>query len=305
MRDVPAAVRAKAHEAGAGEWLDALPALVAELAGRWELRLGSAFGDATEAYVLAAVRADGRPAVLKLHVPFRAGAAAGEITVLRAAAGRGCVRLLEADESRGALLVDRLGPAMSELGLPQPHRLAILCDLAAAVWQPPATGLSLPTGAQKADALARYIRHKWPALGGPCSRAAVEDALAAADSRRRAHDPVRAVLLHGDVHQWNALRDPAGEGFRLVDPDGLIAEPEYDLGVLMREDPAELTAGDPHARADWLAARTGTDPRAIWEWGVLERVATGLVLTAVGVQPVAAQMLAAADRISRRAGSAA
>ena len=29
----------------------------------------------------------------------------------------------------------------------------------------------------------------------------------------------RAVLVHGDVHQWNALR--AGDGFRLVDPDGL------------------------------------------------------------------------------------
>nr|WP_243755166.1 aminoglycoside phosphotransferase family protein [Actinoplanes brasiliensis] len=140
------------------------------------------------------------------------------------------------------------------------------------------------------------MRLKWDGLGRPCSRAAVDQALAAAESRRRAHDPARAVLNHGDVHQWNALR--AGDGFKLVDPDGLWAEPEYDLGVLMREDPLELMAGNPWDRARWLAARTGTDPVAIWEWGLAERVNTGLVLTAVGLQPLAAQMLAAADAVT-------
>jgi streptomycin 6-kinase len=57
-----------------------------------------------------------------------------------------------------------------------------------------------------------------------------------------AHDDERAVLVHGDVHEWNALQAPGG-GFKLVDPDGLVAEPEYDLGVLMRED-----RGPPDAR---------------------------------------------------------
>ena len=301
MRDVPDAVVAKAREVGAHDWLETLPALVAELAARWELRVGAAFADATEAYVAEAVRADGSAAVLKVHVPFRADAAAREITVLRVTGGRACVRLLESDATAGALLVQRLGPAMSELALPQPHRLAILCDLAAAVWQP--SDAALPDGAGKAASLADYIRLRWTGLGEPCSRRAYRDALAAAQSRRRAHDPARAVLLHGDVHQWNALRTE-GEGFRLVDPDGLIAEPEYDLGVLLREDPAELMTGDPYGRAEWLAARTGTDPQAIWEWGLVERVATGLALTTVGVQPVAAEMLAAADEISRRAASA-
>ena len=69
----------------------------------------------------------------------------------------------------------------------------------------------------------------------------------------------------------------------------------------MREDPVELLAGDPWDRARLLAARTGTDPVAIWEWGVADRVATGLALTIAGVQPVAAEMLAAADAISAAA----
>jgi streptomycin 6-kinase len=276
-----------------------LPGVVADLAREWGLRVGAAFGDATEAYVAEATCHDGTPAVLKLVVPRRAALASQEITVLRLADGEGCCRLLRYDEPRGALLLERLGPAMSELGLPQPRRLEILCDLARAVWR---TGefKGLPTGAEKADQLADRIPRLWTELGEPCARRSVDHAIAAARSRRRAYDPDRAVVTHGDVHQWNALR--SGDGFKLVDPDGVTAEPEYDLGVLMREDPDELLAGDPWDRARWLAGRTGTDARAVWEWGVAERVCTGLVLTAVGVQPVAGRMLAAADAISRSGG---
>lgn len=295
VEDPPAAVRAKAREAGAGAWLDDLSVLLGEIAREWGLTLGAVHGDATEAYVVDAVRRDGAPAVLKLVVPGRGAAAAYEIMVLGLDGGTGCARLLESDAGRGALLLERLGPAMAGLGLPQPRRLEILCDLAAAVWR--RTDLPLPTGAEKASRLAGYITSKWTELGRSCQARTVEHALAAARSRARAHDPARAVLVHGDVHQWNALR--AGDGFKLVDPDGLVAEPEYDLGVLMREDPAELIAGDPWDRARLLAARTGADPVAIWEWGVAERVATGLVLTAVGLHEVAADMLRAADLIAR------
>ena len=36
--------------------------------------------------------------------------------------------------------------------------------------------------------------------------------------------------MHGDVHEWNALA-AAGGGYRLIDPEGAIGEPEYDLGT--------------------------------------------------------------------------
>jgi len=65
-----------------------------------------------------------------------------------------------------------------------------------------------------------------------------------------------------------------------------------------REDPEELLHGDPHEGARWLAARYGLDASAIWEWGVAERVATGLVLTKIELQPVGRQMLAAADHVA-------
>jgi streptomycin 6-kinase len=93
------------------------------------------------------------------------------------------------------------------------------------------------------------------------SERAVEHALPSAERRIAAHDDERAVLVHGDVHQWNALQAPGG--FKLVDPDGLLAEAEYDMGILMREDPVELLEGDPYERARRLANRTGLNPIAI------------------------------------------
>jgi streptomycin 6-kinase len=233
--------------------------------------------------------------VLKLLVPRSGDAAENEIKALRRADGEGCARLLRGDAVRGALLLERLGRSLYELKLPIRRRHEILCSTATRVWRP-APGCGLPTGAEKSRWLEDFITSTWEELDHPCSERAVDHALACASRRADAHRDERAVLVHGDVHQWNALEAPGG--FKLVDPDGLLAEPEYDLGIVMREDPLDLLDGDPHERARWLAARTGLDATAVWEWGVVERVSTGLLGTKVGLQPVARQMLAVADRLA-------
>jgi streptomycin 6-kinase len=293
---VPDAVRRKAQNAGAQQWLDHLPALIARLERDWLITVGRTFGDATEAYVAEATTIDGERAVLKLIVPRAGDAAANEITVLRLTDGDGCVRLLRDDLDSGALLLERLGRSLSELQLPIRRRHEILCDVAARVWRP-APGCGLPTGADKGRWLAEFITTTWESLGSPCSERTVDHALACAARRIAAHDDERARLVHGDVHQWNALE--SAEGFALVDPDGLLAEPEYDLGIIMREDPVELMREGPYERVQWLAARSGLDVVAIWEWGVIERLSTGLLTTSIGLQPVGSQMVHAAEVIAR------
>jgi streptomycin 6-kinase len=288
-------VRQKALAVGARAWLDDLPLLVASLEHDWSIAVGDAYSDSTEAFVAKGTCEDGTPAVLKLLVPRSGDAAANEITVLRLTRGEGCVRLLRDDPARGALLLERLGRSLYELGLPIGRRHEILCSTVANVWRPaPESGL--PTGAEKGRWLADFIVSTWEELNRSCSERAVDHAIACAERRVVAHRDERAVLVHGDVHQWNALE--AEDGFRLVDPDGLLAEPEYDLGIIMREDPLDISDSDPHERARWLAARTGLDATAIWEWGVVERVSTGLLGTKVGLQPVSRQMLAVADRLA-------
>ena len=295
MLEIPEVVRRKARAVGADAWVDELPALVSEIEAEWQIVVGRAYRDSTEAYVAEARLADGTPAVLKLLVPRDGDAAAHEATVLRIAAGDGCPRLLAEDVTRGALLIERLGRPLHELRLPIDRRHAILVAAARRIWRP-APDCGLPTGAAKALWLSEFISRLWDELDRPCSERAVDYALACARRRGDAHRNETAVLVHGDVHQWNALE--AGDGFKLVDPDGLLAEAEYDLGIIMREDPLD---GDLPERARRLAHHTGLDAAAIWEWGVVERVSTGLLGTQVGLQPVAREMLATADRVSAEA----
>lgn len=288
---VPAVVREKALAAGAHHWLDEVPELIRSLETEWEITVGRPFRDSTEALVVEVTRGDGTPAVLKLIVPRDGDAAAHEATALRLAAGDGCPQLLRDDVARGALLLEKLGRSLFGLGLSTKRRHEILVAAAARIWRP-VQGSRLPTGAAKAQWLIDFITSMWDELDRPCSERAVEYALECARRRGDAHRDETARLVHGDVHQWNALE--AGDGFKLVDPDGLFAEPEYDLGIVMREDPLD---GDLRERARWLAHVTGLDADAIWEWGVVERVSTGLLGTRIGMQPVAREMLAAADRL--------
>ena len=293
--DVSNVVRNKAFAAGAEWWVEALPELIATLEQEWSIKVGQSYADATEAFVAEATLDSGAPVVLKLVVPRDGDAARNETIALRVANGVGCAQLLRDDADRGALLLERLGRSLHAFGLAIHRRHEILCDTATLLWRP-APDCGLPTGYDKGRWLIEYVTTKWEQLDRPCTERAVDDAIACALRRIAAHDDERAVLVHGDVHQWNTLE--ASRGFKLIDPDGLLAEAEYDLGIIMREDPVELLHGDPHERARWLAQRTGLDAAAIWEWGVIERVSTGLLCTKIDLQPVGRDMLAAADHVA-------
>jgi streptomycin 6-kinase len=298
MIQLPEVVRNRAIAEGHADWIDDLTNIVRGLERDWSIRVGRTYGEGTEAFVADAVMADGTPAVLKVLVPRRDGGFDDhESTVLRLSNGDGCALLYRDDPALGALLMERLGPSMFALGLPYEQRRPLLCEAASRIWRP-AHDVDLPTGAEKASWLSEFVAVTWSELDEPCERRTVDHAIGCAERRLAAHDPERAVLVHGDVHQWNALRVDLTGSFKLVDPDGLVAEAEYDLGVILREDPDEPGAADTMATARWMASRHGLDATAIWEWGVIERVSTGLVATKIGLQPIGRRMLALADSIA-------
>lgn len=290
---IPELVRNRALAAGAEGWLAGLSALVAGIEREWSIRTGRVLTGGSEAPVAEATLEDGSPAVLKLLMPRNDDTARTEITALRLVDGDGCARLLRADIDRGAMLLERLGPALADLDLRPAQRREILCATAQRIWRP-AAGHGLPTGAEKGRWLVQFITSEWEALGRPCSERAVDYALACARRRIAAHDDERAVLVHGDIHERNTLR--ANPGFKLIDPDGLLAEAEYDLGVIMRADPVEPATRDRLEPARWLADRTGLDAEAIWEWACVERLSTALVCTRLDLQPFASEVLKATER---------
>lgn len=297
--EVPEPVRLRAEAAGdAGRlWLDGLGDLIGGLERDWGLVVGATLHGGTGSYVAQAMTRAGEAAVLKLGMPGEG--IAGEIETLALAQGRGYVRLLRHDAVRAAMLQERLGPSLSSLGLSLDDRMVAICRTLKMAWTSAPQGLGLMTGAEKARWLGDFIGQTWEALDRPCSERAVAQGLAYAESRAAAFDPDACVLVHGDAHDHNTLQVPGTDAFKFVDPDGLAAEPACDLAVPMREWSAELLAGDPLelglARCARLSALTGVEARAIWEWGVMERLSTGLLATKLTYQPEGRQMLEVAD----------
>jgi streptomycin 6-kinase len=281
---VPALVRQRAMRNGAAgqRWLAELPDRAAALVDRWQLELGRPLGGGTASYVTAATDSAGNACVLKVAMPLAMDdeeAFTRSVRVHELAGGRGCAALLAHDESESAMLLERLGPNLHELGLALPRLLEAIARTLRSFWRRATTDVALPTGAQKAAWLARHITTEWDRMGRPCEQRVIDRAVAYCDERAAAFDPSRAVLVHGDAHGWNTL--DAGHGsYKLVDPEGLWSEPEHDLSVAMREYNVPLLRGDTarlvRERAEVLAGLCDVDPRAIWEWGFIERVSTGL-----------------------------
>lgn len=282
--DVPELVRQRALSNGAAgrQWLDALPDVVATLSDHWELTLGSPFAGGTAGYVAGATDASGRECVVKIAMPLdmdERDAFRRSVVAHRLAAGRGCVVVHDSDASVPAMLMERLGPNLDELGYGVDRILETIAATLTSFWRTVEAGHSLPTGVDKAAWLANYIVSTWTDLGEPCGRQVIDRAIDYCDRRARAFDPDTAVLVHGDAHGWNTLA--AGNGsYKFVDVEGLVSEPAHDLSVAMREYNQPLLAGDTarltHDRAELLAGWCGVDPVAVWEWGFIERVSTGL-----------------------------
>lgn len=301
---VPKAVRQKAAAQGAKgtRWLRSLGDLIQQLEHDWDMVVGATLHGGSESYVAQATTGDDVQAVIKIAIP--GNDLAGETTVLRLAKGHGYARLLKRDPARRAMLAERLGPSLATLGLPVTTQIEIICATLRRAWQlPPPAHAGLLSGADKACRLARFIAATWEELNRPCPQPIIEQALGFAEVRRHAFDPQSAVLAHGDAQASNTLQDlqhrsTAGARFRFVDPDGLVAEPAYDLAIPMREWSSELLEGDAarlgRQRSGLLGRLTGVDAQAIWEWGFVERVSTGLLALQVGAEDVGREMLVVA-----------
>jgi streptomycin 6-kinase len=282
--EVPDLVVQRASSSGAAgtRWLAELPDVVADLSSRWGLTLGAAFAGGTSGYVVAATDSSGRACVLKIAMPLDADEHESFMRSVRAhelAGGKGCAQLLTHDVSAPAMLLERLGPNLAELGMDTPAILEALAATLQSFWRPISFDHGLRTGEQQARWLADYIETTWEELGRPCEEVVVDRAVALCERRAAAFDPARAVLVHGDAHGWNTL--DAGNGiYKFVDAEGLFSEREHDLGVAMREYNEPLIGGDTRRlvreRAEMLARRCAVDPQAVWEWGFIERVSTGL-----------------------------
>ncbi|WP_180357550.1 aminoglycoside phosphotransferase family protein [Streptomyces sp. NP160] len=303
---LPQIVLQKADRDGDGgrAWAAALPGVLRELCGRWSLVLGEALPGASESHVVRARTAAGDDVVLKVCVPGDDFTARAD--VLRLAAGDGVVRLLAVDGRHQALLLEALGPDLAAQGRDPRESLPVVARLLARLWQVPAPA-SLGPPVDKAADLAVLVTSLAEALPGTASPRVVRAALAGAARRSAAFDPGASRLLHGDAAGANVLRvlkprSGAPDGYVLCDPQPFVADPAYDLGVSVRDWVAPLRAStDPAATVrSWcrvLADAAACDAEAVWDWALLERVATGLFATSLGAPEAGLALLETAEMV--------
>ncbi|OKH44772.1 hypothetical protein NIES2101_27785 [Calothrix sp. HK-06] len=306
MFQLPEEVRLKALALGEAGlyWMTELESVVRELEKKWQLSVEEApLHGGSASLVLPAVRTDGTQAVLKIGIPDESCMLMSQAHVLKLAQGHGYARLFEYDEMRNAILVEKLGTPLAHQNLPVQAQIEIICASLKAAWVPLVAPNGLMTGADKAKWLAQFIKDKANELNIPCAKF-IKRALEFAEEREAMHNPSHCVLVHGDAHAANILQqltepESGVSTYKFIDPDGLFAEPACDLAIPMREWSDELLAGNPlsvgQERCALLSSFTGINEKAIWQWGFIECVSTGLLLLQVGMTDLGNELLVVTD----------
>ena len=302
--DLPEAALLRARAAGSegAQWIEGLGEKIARLEKMWDLSIEGVLSGGSESLVLGVTRKDGLLAVLKLGMPWSADGAQ-EANVYRLANGQGYAELIAHDPELNALLLERLGSPLMELGFSAHERISTICQTLQTAWRPLSSPNGLMSGAEKAQLLADLIASNWRTQNDPCQQTTVGLAFHFLKERETAHATAACVLVHGDPHEYNTLQVPGtpndASDFKFIDPDGLCAEPAYDLGIIMRGENEDLLSGDPlelgRQRCATLSQRTGIAYQAIWQWGFIERVSTGLHLLELDMTEEGLQTLAIAD----------
>jgi streptomycin 6-kinase len=210
-------------------WVAAVPDLVDQIAARWALGMGEPINDGASSITLHCLRADGRPAVLKLSPdrPFLTE----QTAVLRWTASSGRVPdVLAADSADGAVLLAEIRPGTCVDELPEPPTPAafgaLLADLHG-VPLPPPDLLGRDLRQRVEEFLRRALRRlDEPVLAAQLHKSDFERALGELDHLLATASTT--VLLHGDLHPGNVLDGGPERGLVAIDPKSCLGDPCFD-----------------------------------------------------------------------------
>ncbi|MGH2543769.1 MAG: aminoglycoside phosphotransferase family protein, partial [Ardenticatenaceae bacterium] len=208
--------------------------------------------------------------ILKVGVPNRE--LWTELAMLRLCDGRGIVQLLEADHDLGALLLERLRPGTMLVTLDDEEATSIAAGVMRELWRPAPAEHAFPTVADWAAGLDKLRTH----FGGPGPYPVPLVEMAERLFAELLDSMAEPVLLHGDLHHYNILAAERAP-WLAIDPKGVIGEPAYEVGALLRNPlPHFLDVPQPRRllarRVDQLAETLGFDRERIAGWGMAQAV---------------------------------
>ena len=228
------------------EWRLEAPRIADEVAEEWGLRLGDAYPPGAAGHVVRAELPDGSPAALKLFWPHRE--AEQEADALERWDGDGAVRLLDRDDERHAMLLERCEPGtfLSSAS----NSLDVLIELLPRLWK----------NADGFLTLAEEVEH-W-ALDGEVGALA----------RELASTQGELVLVHQDLHGENVLAAQR-EPWLVIDPKPLAAEREFSVAPIVRSPELGHSKRETVERLDRLCAELGLDRDRARGWTIVQTTA--------------------------------
>ena len=188
-----------------------------------------------------------------------------EHLALRRWGGHGAVRLLRADPSRFAMLLERLDPDTDLRGMPVEQACAVIGDLLATLRVP-----ALP----QVPTLTAYARRQADTLASTphiLPRRFVAQARDVAE--QLAAEPGDPVLLHTDLHFANVLAGRR-EPWLAIDPKPMAGDPAFEVAPVLCNRTDELGgAGSMRAglvrRLEIVCERAGIDPARARAWTIV------------------------------------
>lgn len=255
-------------------WLDRLPALLEDLTDRWSLRVGPPFDlSGSCSWVAPAVRKDKSPAVIKLAMPHMEGE--HEIEGLRFWNASPAVKLIEADDRSGAMLLERCQPGTSLRSEPEASQDEVIAGILKRI----RSANSRSKGFQQFRHLSEMLelwqrgtleqKQNWQDAGLVHEGLSIFETL----SRPSSAD----TLLATDLHAGNVLRAER-EPWLMIDPKPFVGDAAYDVvqhlincearlhanPIVLVNRIAELAEVDPDRVRLWTFARAAADPREDW-----------------------------------------
>lgn len=254
------------------DWVDRLPRLTADLMAEWGLRSDGWSMHGYTALVVPALTQDDERVVLKVSFDGD-DESEHEALVLRHWDGRAAVRMLRADPSRRALLLERL----HDTDLRDVWDLQA-CEIVAGLWR----HLHVPALPQLRPVTA-YVE-RWVAElalvapNGPVPRRLVQQATSLAADLIADPDSTRCVI-HGDLHYYNVLAADR-EPWLAIDPKPMNGDPHYEVAPMLwnrseelaRHSGGQSVRGGIRRRFHTLVDAGGLDEHRARDWVVVREV---------------------------------
>lgn len=257
------------HKKKGEEWLEKLPNLITYCEKRWNIKVQDEPFELSFNFVAAVVFKDGKEAVLKLSVPSQDFQNELEALKLFNNHKRKMVQLLDYDEAKGIILLERLIPGQMLSTLDDDEvATRIAASVLKELWIPAEEHCSLPSTKNREASLVALRKENSNGLG-PISAQMLEES--EYFFKKLNETSTQPYLLHGDLHHYNILSK--NDTWMVIDPQGLIGEREYDLiQYLLNKLPEKDYKEVIKKRIDIFAEELGLNKERILMWGIAHSI---------------------------------